>query len=71
VHETAEDLAALQALLDRSYAGAGVHLLRIHTPARRLGAVAMAERLQGMVLLSLATSTADGRAVAGPLDGIL
>ena len=28
MHETAEDLAALQELLDRSYAAAGAHLLR-------------------------------------------
>jgi uncharacterized pyridoxamine 5'-phosphate oxidase family protein len=70
VHETAEDLAELQRLLDRSYAGAGRHLLRIHTPERRLNAEQIAERLQGMVLLALATSAADGRPVVGPVDGI-
>jgi uncharacterized pyridoxamine 5'-phosphate oxidase family protein len=70
MNETAEDLAALQALLDRSYASAGDHLLRIHTPERRLTAEALSERLQGMVLLALATSTADGRPVVGPVDGI-
>jgi hypothetical protein len=70
VHETPEDIAALQDLLDRSYAGAGAHLLRIHTPERRLGAAQLAERLPGMCLLSLATVTADGRPVAGPVDGI-
>jgi hypothetical protein len=70
VHETADDLAALQELLDRSYAGAGAHLLRIHTPERRLSAEQVAERLQGMVLLALATATADGRPVVGPVDGI-
>lgn len=70
MNETAEDLAALQALLDRSYASAGPHLLRIHNPERRLDANGVAERLQGMVLLALATSTADGRPVVGPVDGI-
>jgi hypothetical protein len=70
MHETADDLAALQALLDRSYAGAGAHLLRIHTPKRRLSGEAVAERLQGMCLLALATVTADGRPVVGPVDGI-
>jgi uncharacterized pyridoxamine 5'-phosphate oxidase family protein len=70
VHETAEDLAELQRLLDRSYAGAGRHLLRIHSPERRLNAEQIAERLQGMVLLALATSAADGRPVVGPVDGI-
>jgi hypothetical protein len=70
VHETADDLAALQALLDRSYAGAGEHLLRIHTPARRLDAEGVAERLTGMCLLALATATSDGRPIVGPVDGI-
>ena len=70
MHETAEDLAVLQDLLDRSYAGAGRHLLRIHTPERRLSAAQVAERLTGMCLLALATVTADGRPVVGPVDGI-
>jgi pyridoxamine 5'-phosphate oxidase-like protein len=70
VHETPEDLAALQDLLDRSYAAAGKHLLAIHTPERRLGAAQLAERLTGMCLLSLATVTKDGRPIVGPVDGI-
>src|SRR4051794_4126038 len=70
MHETPEDLAALQELLDRSYDAAGPHLLRIHTPGRRLTAGQVAERLQGMSLLALATVTADGRPVVGPVDGI-
>jgi uncharacterized pyridoxamine 5'-phosphate oxidase family protein len=70
VHETPEDLAALQALLDRSYASAGPHLLRIITPERRLTAEQVAERLTGMRLLALATVTRDGRPIVGPVDGI-
>src|SRR5213592_1102151 len=70
MHETADDLVALQDLLDRSYATAERHLLRIHTPERRLSATEIAERLQGMCLLALATATADGRPVVGPVDGI-
>lgn len=70
MHETPEDLAALQGLLDRSYAAAGAHLLNIHTPERRLTATQIAERLQGMRLLALATVTADGRPLVGPVDGI-
>jgi uncharacterized pyridoxamine 5'-phosphate oxidase family protein len=70
VHETPGDLIALQALLDRSYAAAGAHLLRIHSPERRLRAEQVAERLEGMCLLALATVTADGRPVVGPVDGI-
>jgi Pyridoxamine 5'-phosphate oxidase len=70
VHETAEDIAALQELLDRSYAAAGPHLLGIHTPERRLTAEQVVERLTGMRLLALATVTADGRPIVGPVDGI-
>lgn len=70
MHETTADIAALQELLDRSYANAGAHLLRIHTPERRLSAEQVADRLTGMCLLSLATVTADGRPVVGPVDGI-
>jgi hypothetical protein len=70
MRETAEDLERLQDLLDRSYAGAGAHLLQIHTPERRLDAAAVAERLTGMRLLALATVSADGRPIVGPVDGI-
>jgi nitroimidazol reductase NimA-like FMN-containing flavoprotein (pyridoxamine 5'-phosphate oxidase superfamily) len=70
LHETAADLAALQGLIDRSYAAGGAHLLRIHTPERRLSAEQVAERLTGMRLLALATVTADGRPIVGPVDGI-
>ena len=70
VRETPDDLTALQDLLDRSYAAAGAHLLRIHTPERRLSAAQVAERLDGMCLLALATVTADGRPLVGPVDGI-
>ena len=61
MHESAADLAALQELLDRSYASAGAHLLRIHTPERRATAVEVAARCTGMCLLVLATVTADCR----------
>jgi Pyridoxamine 5'-phosphate oxidase len=70
VHETPEDIRALQDLLDRSYEAAGPHLRRITTPERRVDAVTLAERLTGMRLLVLATVTADGRPINGPVDGI-
>jgi hypothetical protein len=70
VHESAADVAALQELLDRSYAGAGTHLLRIHTPERRASAEDVAGRLTGMCLLVLSTVTSDGRPIGGPVDGI-
>jgi nitroimidazol reductase NimA-like FMN-containing flavoprotein (pyridoxamine 5'-phosphate oxidase superfamily) len=70
VHESEADLTALDALLERSYGAAGQHLLRIHTPDRRLSAEQVAARLTGMCLLALATTTADGRPIVGPVDGI-
>lgn len=70
MRETAEDLTRLQELIDRSYAAAGPHLLRIHTPERRLGAEQLAAELTGMRLLALATTTAKGRPVVGPVDGV-
>jgi pyridoxamine 5'-phosphate oxidase-like protein len=70
VKETPADLERLQDVIDRSYAGAGVHMLRIHTPEHRLDAAAIAERMTGMRLLALATAGASGRPVVGPVDGI-
>ena len=70
MHETTDDLAALQDLLDRSYDLAGPHLRRIITPERRLTADQVSERLTGMCLLALATVTSDGRPIVGPVDGI-
>jgi uncharacterized pyridoxamine 5'-phosphate oxidase family protein len=70
VRETDADLVRLQGLLDESYANAGPHLLRIHTPERRLDAAGIAERLTGMTLLALATVSPAGRPVVGPVDGI-
>ena len=67
--ETTEELDNLQQLLDRSMAGAGEHLRGIITGERRLSAADLAGRLQGMRLLTLATVTADGRPLAGPVDG--
>lgn len=68
--ETAEDLAALQRLLDDSYAAAGEHLRSIITPERRLDAAATVALLEGMSLLTLATVTRDGRPLLGPVDGV-
>ena len=67
--ETPEDIAELQALLDRSYESAGEHLLSIHTPNWRVGAEKLVELLQGMCVLDLATVTANGEPRIGPVDG--
>jgi Pyridoxamine 5'-phosphate oxidase len=63
-------MEALQELLDRSYAAAGAHLRNIITPERRVPAAELVKRLGGMRLLALATVTADGRPIVGPVDGI-
>jgi hypothetical protein len=70
MHETEEDLEALRALIDRSYAAAGPHLLSIHSPERRLTAGQVCSHLTGMRLLALATVSSAGRPVVGPVDGI-
>ncbi|MCU1388327.1 MAG: hypothetical protein JWL72_1665 [Ilumatobacteraceae bacterium] len=70
MHERPEDLRAMQAVIDASYADATPHLLGIHEPERRLDAAAVAEQLAGMRLLALATSTRDGRPIVGPVDGV-
>jgi hypothetical protein len=62
-------MAELQQLLDDSAAGAGPHLSGIITPERRLSAAELCEKLTGMRLLALATVTADGRPLVGPVDG--
>jgi general stress protein 26 len=67
--ETPEELGNLQRLLDHSMAGAGEHLRGIITGERRLSAADLAGRLPGMRLLTVATVTADGRPLAGPVDG--
>ena len=67
--ENPAEMDRLQQLLDRSAAGAGPHLRGIITGERRLSAVQLIERLPGMRLLVVATVTADGRPLAGPVDG--
>lgn len=67
--ETAEELEGLQAVLDASMAAAGPHLRDIISEERRLDAKQLTDRLQGLCLLVLATGTADGRPLAGPVDG--
>jgi hypothetical protein len=67
--ETPEEVDGLQKLLDRSAAAAGPHLRGIISDDRRLSAAAVCQLLQGLRLLVVATVTADGRPLAGPVDG--
>jgi hypothetical protein len=69
VRETPEELDRLQQLLDRSAAGMGPHMAGIITDGRRLSATRTCERVTGMRVLIVATVTADGRPLTGPVDG--
>ena len=71
MNETPGELERLQRLLDESSAAAGPHLRGIISDDRRLTAEQLCERLQGMRLLTVATVTADGRPLVGPVDGYL
>lgn len=71
MYETSDDLAALQRLLDESYATAGAHLRSIITPQRRAAAVELPELLPGVQQLHLATVSASGEPLVAPVDGLL
>lgn len=71
MNENAEDLEWMQDMLDESYAAAGPHLLDIHTPAARLTAGQLVERMDGMRVFVVATTSSDGRPFTGPVDGFL
>ena len=70
MHETAEDLAALQALLDESYARAGGHLKGIWGPETTLRAADLSEELPGVQVLDLATVTQRCEPRVAPVDGL-
>jgi uncharacterized pyridoxamine 5'-phosphate oxidase family protein len=70
VHETPEELTALQALIDRSFDAAGPHLLSIMTPERRLNARQVVRYLDGIKHVALGTVTAKGEPRVAPLDSL-
>ena len=70
MRETEEELAWLQALLDRSYGRAGEHLRSITTPERRIPAADLVPLLDGVQIIDVATVTKDGRPRVGPVDGL-
>jgi hypothetical protein len=59
VHETDEDLAWLQGLLDRSFASAGEHLGSILAPELRSSAREVSRALTGIFVINLATGHED------------
>jgi nitroimidazol reductase NimA-like FMN-containing flavoprotein (pyridoxamine 5'-phosphate oxidase superfamily) len=70
VHETPEDIHALQALLDASHAAAGPHLRAIWNEERRIPAAELPEILTGVQTITLATVTAAGEPRIVPVDGL-
>ena len=69
MHETDEEIQALQRLLDASYGTATEHLRGIITDDRRLTAHDLVALLPGMKVLSVATVTAHGEPRISALDG--
>lgn len=70
MHESREDLAELQRLLDESYASSGEHLRSIFVPEQRSSADDLAAALPGAFLINLATVTARCEPMAAPVDGL-
>jgi hypothetical protein len=71
VHETADDLADLQRLLDASRAAAGSHLRDVFADERALSASEVVTLLEGVRILAVSTVSAAGEPIVAPLDGIL
>lgn len=70
MHETPEDLQALQQLLDGSYERAGSHLRSIWGQETRLDAEQTSAELTGVQVLDLATVTPRGEPRVAPVDGL-
>ncbi len=69
MHESVEDLARLQQVLDQSYANAGDHLKSIQLPELRLTPDELTETLTGVCILDLATVSSAGAPYISPVDG--
>lgn len=69
MRETAEELVALQALLDASFASASEHLTSIMEPQRRLTAERIVAELPSPAVLNVASTTARGEPRLSAVDG--
>jgi uncharacterized pyridoxamine 5'-phosphate oxidase family protein len=69
MYETEQDIEALQALLNRSYAGAGAHLQSIVTPDKRLTAQQVVNYLTGVKHIAVATVSSRNEPRVSPVDG--
>jgi hypothetical protein len=71
MHESDDDLAAVQDLLDRSHAGSGEHLRRAFSQDQRLSAAELVDALPGIFEMHLAVVTPTGAPLVAPVDGFL
>ena len=69
MRETADELAALQTLLDRSFARASSHLTAIMEPQRRLSAARLSADLPSPAVLNIATVTRQAEPRISAVDG--
>ena len=69
MRETPEELAALQRLMDDSFARGSRHLAAIMTPPRRLSAERLVADLPSPAVLNIATVTARGEPRISAVDG--
>lgn len=69
MHETGEELTALQQLLDDSFARSSPHLLSIMEPHRRLDAGRLTAELPCPAVVNVATVTAKGEPRLSAVDG--
>lgn len=70
MHETDDDVRALQALIDRSYARASAHLKSIFKKADQPSAEELIASLDGIFEIHLATTNRDGAPRVAPIDAI-
>jgi hypothetical protein len=69
VYETEEQIAELQAIMDRSHAALGPHATGILTRERRLTARQLVAYLVGMKHIVVGTVTSGGEPRVAPVDG--
>jgi hypothetical protein len=69
MHESEDELRALETLLSESHRKAGPHLRSVFGDAARPSAAELAQRLSSIFEMHLATTTRDGAPLVAPLDG--
>jgi hypothetical protein len=70
MRETPEEVAELQALMDRTMAKVNPHFAAIVKPKRRLTAVQVVTHLQGTRIVAFSTVSENGEPRVSPLDSL-